>query len=88
MLGAGEPASVLRNCMPQRLHVPPSAHPPACHRRSFPAAEPQQQVAARCDAAAGLPAVAAAAAQAVGSAGQQATIKLVAFCFQYVAVYG
>lgn len=45
-------------------------------------AEPQQQVAARCDAAAGLPEVAAAAAQSTGAAGQQATIKLVAFCFQ------
>ncbi|KAI7837421.1 hypothetical protein COHA_008788, partial [Chlorella ohadii] len=48
-------------------------------------AEPQQQVAARCDAAAGLPEVAAAAAKEAGSGGQQATIKLVAFCFQQLA---
>jgi hypothetical protein len=44
-------------------------------------ADPQQQAAARCDATAGLAEVAA-AAQAAGGAGQQATIKLVDFCFK------
>ena len=50
-------------------------------------AEPEQQAAARADAAAGLAAVAA-AAKAAGSAGQQATIKLVDFCFKWVVLLG
>ena len=48
-------------------------------------AEPEQQAAARSDATAGLAEVAA-AAKAAGSAGQQATIKLVDFCFKWVVL--
>ena len=50
---------------------------------ALPAEPEQQQAAARADAAAGLAEVAA-AAKAAGSAGQQATIKLVDFCFKWV----
>jgi hypothetical protein len=47
-------------------------------------ADPEQQATARADALAGLVDVAA-AAMAAGAAGQQATIKLVDFCFKCVA---
>lgn len=43
--------------------------------------EPEAQAAARAEAAAGLAEVAAAACVA-GAAGQQATIKLVDYCFK------
>lgn len=43
--------------------------------------EPEQQAAVRADAASGLTEVAA-AARAAGTGGQQATIKLVDFCFK------
>ena len=45
------------------------------------AADPEQQSSVRLDAAGGLSQVAA-AAQASGTAGQQATIRLVDFCFK------
>lgn len=65
-----------------RLSGVPSP-PPATHTHThlLPPTDPEQTAAARCDAAVGLPEVAA-AVKGGGASGQQATIKLVAFCFE------